>query len=171
MAALDIIPTLDFYEQLNAQIAQDYFFFTFLTQDYPTPERLISGDPEYFMRLILLGLSDIPVPYDEMALKAYLTANTTPEAITAMGECFRAGYHIDRVHDRADRDAGNTITCPSLVMWGDRGVVGTHFDVEDIWRRWCDDPVFAPMPGGHFIPEEVPGPALAALKTFLAPEL
>lgn len=168
LAVMDIIPALDFYKNSNAQIAQDYFYFSFLTQDYPVPETLISGDPKAFLRLILLGLSDRVVHYDKLALEAYLTANATPEAITAMCECFRAGFHIDRQHDLADRAAGNKIKCPTLVMWGERGVVGKHFDVERIWRSWCDQPQFAPMPSGHFIPEEVPIEAFAALNSFLS---
>jgi len=52
-------------------------------------------------------------------------------------------------------------------MWGERGVVGKLFDVERIWRGWCEQPQFAPMPSGHFIPEEAPDEALAALNGFL----
>ncbi|MBM7069537.1 alpha/beta fold hydrolase [Actibacterium sp. 188UL27-1] len=38
LVVMDIISSLDFYENSNAQIAQDYFYFSFLTQDYPVPE-------------------------------------------------------------------------------------------------------------------------------------
>ncbi len=171
LVVMDIIPALDFYEASNADIAQDYFYFSFLTQGYPIPERLISGDPEGFLRLILQGLSDKPVRYDEMAMAAYLTANATPEAITAMCECFRAGFHIDKLHDAQDRQKGRQITCPTRVMWGQEGVVGKHFDVEAVWRRWCLAPRFAPMPSGHFIPEEAPNAALTAITHFLAEDV
>ncbi len=167
LVVMDIIPALDFYENSNAQIAQDYFYFSFLTQDYPIPDQLIAGDPEAFLRLILLGLSDQVVHYDERALSAYINANTTPDAITAMCECFRAGYHIDQMHDVADRANGKKISCPTLVMWGERGVVGKHFDVRRIWEGWCEQPRFASMPSGHFIPEEAPVEAFAALSNFL----
>lgn len=167
LVVMDIIPALDFYEASNADIAQDYFYFSFLTQDHPVPERIIAGDRGGFLHLILQGLSDEPVRYNQMALEAYLKANATPEAITAMCECFRAGFHIDRWHDIEDRQNGRQITCPTLVMWGKKGVVGKHFDVERIWHGWCSDPSFAPMPSGHFIPEEAPGDALAAIQNFL----
>lgn len=168
LVVMDIIPALDFYEAANAAIAHDYFYFSFLTQDYPIPERLINGDPESFLRLILQGLSDKPVVYDPLAIKAYLKANSTDAAITAMCECFRAGYHIDQRHDAEDRKKGNRITCPTLVMWGDRGVVGAHFDVERIWRDWCKCPSFASLPCGHFIPEEAPDAALAEIERFFS---
>ncbi|MER3355851.1 MAG: alpha/beta hydrolase [Hoeflea sp. D1-CHI-28] len=167
LVIMDIIPALDFYAGLNAEVAQDYFYFSFLTQDYPIPDRLISGDPEFFLRLILQGLSDRPVPYDDIAMQAYLAANTTPEAITAMCECFRAGYHIDRRHDEADRESGRKISCPTLVLWGERGVIGRHFDVRRIWERWCRLPEFASIPSGHFLPEEAPDETLEAATRFL----
>lgn len=170
LAVMDIVPALDLYETMSAELAQDYFYFTFLTQPAPVPERLIAGDPEGFLRLILQGLSDRPVPYDPLAMAAYMATNARPEAVAAMCECFRAGYHIDRAHDLADRRAGRRIACPTLVMWGDRGVIGRHFDLQKVWAAWCEDARFAPMPSGHFIPEEAPDEALAALADFLQRE-
>jgi len=167
LVIMDIIPALNFYEAMNAEIAQDYFYFSFLTQDYPTPDRLVQNDAEAFMRLILLGLSDKPVAYAHTALDAYLAASTTPDAVNAMCECFRAGFHIDRHHDAHDREASNKIACPTLVMWGENGVVGRHFDVKDVWNEWCKDVSYAPMPSGHFIPEEAADEALSALNRFL----
>lgn len=167
LVVMDIIPELDFYGASNAQIAQDYFYFSFLTQDHPIPERLIAGDPEGFLSLILNGLSDGPVAYDPSAMSAYMAANTTPDAITAMCECFRAGFHVDRAHDIEDQRNGRKITCPTLVMWGGKGVVAKHFDVEAVWRNWCTNPRFEAMPSGHFIPEEAPEAALRAIFEFL----
>lgn len=167
LVVMGIIPELDFYEKLNAEIAQDYFYYSFLTQDHPIPERLIAGDREGFLRLILEGLSDKPVRYDQTAMWAYLKANAMPEAISAMCECFQAGFHTDRLHDVENRRSGRQITCPTLIMWGDKGVVGKHFDVERIWHDWCSDPSFAPVSSGHFIPEEAPDAALAAIQKFL----
>jgi len=168
LVVMDIIPAIDFYEASNAEIAQDYFYFSFLTQDHPVPERLIAGDPEGFLRVILEGLSDRPVQYDPLAMAAYLRANTAPEAIAAMCDCFRAGFHIDRYHDAEDRKNGRLIKCPTLVMWGEKGVVGKHFNVEHVWHDWCAAPSFAPMPSGHFIPEEAPAAAFAAIEQFIA---
>jgi len=167
IVVMDIVPALDFYDGMNAEIAQDYFYFSFLTQDHPVPESLIAGDPAGFMRLILTGLSDKPVDYDARALEMYLAAASEPSSVAAMCECFRAGYHLDRLHDAADRASGNRIRCPSLVMWGERGVVGRHFDMREIWSRWCETVAFQPMPTGHFIPEEAPNGVLAILEDFL----
>jgi len=167
LAILDIIPALDFYEAAQADIAQDYYYFFFLTQPSPVPERLISGDPSGFMDEILNGLSKQPVPYEKDALELYIANAATPEAVTAMCECFRAGIGLDSSHDREDRAAGRHIECPTLILWGENGVVGRHFDVRSIWRRWAPDAEFAPMPCGHFIPEEAPNEVTRALEDFL----
>ncbi len=167
LAVMDIIPALDFYEQANSEIAQDYFYFFFLTQPHPLPERLINGAPEAFMRQILEGLSEDRVPYHAGALEAYLAGAATPEAIVAMCECFRAGRKVDRIHDAEDLRSERKIMCPTLVMWGEKGAVGKHFDVRSIWDTWCMDALYAPMPSGHFIPEEAPDAAYDALAAFL----
>lgn len=170
LVVMDIVPALDFYETLNAGIAHDYFYFSFLTQPHPVPETLIAGDPEGFMRLILQGLSDSPVEYDPRAMTCYLEANATPDGIVAMCECFRAGYSVDRAHDAADRADGRKISCETLVLWGEKGVVGRHFDVREIWQAWCERPSFRPMDSGHFIPEEAHDEATTVLRGFLVPE-
>ncbi|MEM7709823.1 MAG: alpha/beta hydrolase [Pseudomonadota bacterium] len=167
LCVMDIVPVLDLYENATAQMAQDYFYFFFLTQPHPQPENLIAGDAEAFQRQILFGLGDAPVAYDPAALEIYLTRSSTPESIFAMCECFRAGLTIDREHDAADRKAGRKITCPTLVMWGDAGVTGRHFDLRAIWDGWCDDARYTSMPSGHFIPEEAAEPAFDALFPFL----
>lgn len=167
LAVLDIIPELNFYDRLDAELAQDYFYFNFLTQPVPVPEKMIAGDPETFMRTMMLGLSEDVVDYDPSAMAAYLASSTRPDAIVAMCECFRAGFHVDRDHDRQDIKAGRRITCPTLVGWGEKGVIKKHFDMRDVWSSWCDDARFVPLPSGHFIPEEAPIETLAAIRAFL----
>ncbi|MDW3205273.1 MAG: alpha/beta hydrolase [Alphaproteobacteria bacterium] len=166
LAILDIVPALDFYDAVSADLAQDYYYFFFLTQPRPGPERLIAGDPQGFMREILTGLSPGPVPYHDRALSLYLQSAASEASVSAMCECFRAGFTIDRDHDRADRRSGRRIMCPTLVMWGTDGVAGRHFDMGEVWARWAPDLTLAPVPGGHFIPEEAPEDAFAALSDF-----
>lgn len=167
LCVMDIVPALDLYEQTTPQLAQDYFYFFFLTQPAPLPERLIAGDPEAFQKQILCGLGDAADLYRADVLAHYTEASATPEAIAAMCECFRAGFGIDRIHDRADREVGRTITCPTLVMWGERGVIGRHFDMRAVWDRWCRDSRYTQMPSGHFIPEHAATEAFAAIDNFL----
>ncbi len=167
LAVMDVVPAYDFYKNTNAAIAQEYYYFFFLTQPHPIPENLIGGDPKGFMSEILTGLSPTQVPYDEATLELYLKAASTPAAIIAMCECFRAGLGIDRQHDTEDRQHQRKIQCPTLVMWGEKGIVGRHFDIRQIWDDWCNKPQYMPIQSGHFIPEEAPEEAYSALNTFL----
>ncbi|WP_282609788.1 alpha/beta fold hydrolase [Pelagibius sp. Alg239-R121] len=167
LAVMDIVPVLDFYEQANAAIAQDYYYFFFLTQPAPRPERLIAGDPRGFMSEILLDLTKGGSPYDPAALEAYLVASSQRDSVAAICECFRAGITLDVEHDRADRAAGRKIGCPTLVLWGEEGVVGRHFDMQAVWQGWVESLSCAAMPCGHFIPEEVPELVVEKLRGFL----
>lgn len=167
LAVMDIVPALDFYDAMTAALAQDYFYFCFLTQSAPLPERLLAGDRAGFLSNILGGLARGGDPYDPLALAAYHGTNATEDGIRAMCECFRAGFDEDREHDRTDRSKGQRIECPTLVQWGAHGVIARHFDLPTVWRGWCDKVEFAPMPCGHFIPEEAPEEALASLGDFL----
>jgi len=171
LCVMDIVPALDFYENTSAALAQEYFYFFFLTQPHPQPERLIEGDAEAFQRQILFGLGDQTVPYDRDALASYLECSTDPAAIFAMCDCFRAGYGIDRDHDAIDRAENRKITCPTLVLWGDKGVIARHFDLKNIWNGWCVDARYAAMPSGHFIPEEAPDAMFNVLRPFLIEDL
>lgn len=168
LVVMDVVPEIDLYAQTNADIAQDYFYFFFLTQPFPLPDDLIKASATPFMRQILTGLSESEPPYDEAALALYIASAGRDESITAMCECFRAGLSHDIFHDREDRAAGRQIACPTLVVWGTEGVVGRHFDVPAVWTAWAPGSRFAPLPCGHFIPEEQPEAVVALLSAFLA---
>lgn len=163
LAVVDIVPAIDLYERTTAAMAQDYYYLFFLTQAHPLAERMIADAAEDFMRGILTGLGG-DVPCDPAALALDLHTATRPEAIAAMCECFRAGITCDRAHDAADRAAARRIACPTLAMWGAQGVAGRHFDMAATWRAWAPDIRLAPVPAGHFIPEEAPEETLAALR-------
>lgn len=175
LAVLDIVPAYDLYASMTAELAQEYFYFNFLTQNHPLPERLIGSDPAGFMHAMLTGLAAGPgqeggaaeQPYERRVLDAYLAAASTSKAVTAMCQCFRAGFHIDRAHDAADLADGVTIQCPTLVLWGRQSVIGRHFHVPQVWSRWCESAKFLALDTGHFIPEEDPEGVLEALERFL----
>lgn len=167
LCVMDIVPAEDLYSRTTAAVAQEYFYFFFLTQPSPRPERWIAGDREGFLRDLLLGLGSSGSPYDPVALDLYLASAGEDASIAAMCECFRAGITRDRLDDRAELVGGEKIACPTLVMWGKNGVMGRHFDVPAIWQRWVEAPQFAALPCGHFIPEEAPDEAGDRLAEFL----
>ncbi|MGH6959417.1 MAG: alpha/beta fold hydrolase, partial [Dongiaceae bacterium] len=50
LAVLDIVPTRTLYAATNMGFATDYYHWFFLIQPAELPERLIDGDPEYYLR-------------------------------------------------------------------------------------------------------------------------
>ena len=99
------------------------------------------------------------------ALAEYLRALRRPGTAHAMCEDYRSGASIDEVHQAESGD--RRITCPLLVLWGGHSVVGTQYDPLALWRDVAIDVRGRALPGGHFLPEEVPDETLAALLTFM----
>ena len=81
-----------------------------------------------------------------------------------MCEDYRAAASIDLEHDNADLD--KRIACPLLVLWGDRGAMHGLYDVLATWRERAKDVRGFALPGGHWLPEQVPDETYAALRSF-----
>lgn len=98
-----------------------YRWFLF-AQPYDLPERLLSGDPEYFLDWTLRKMAKDPCRLSEEALAAYRAAFRRPEARHAMMQDYQAGATVDREHDLADRAAERLLDCP---VWccGNRDVL------------------------------------------------
>jgi haloacetate dehalogenase len=171
LALLDIMPTLVMWEGMTAARAMQVYHWTFLAQPAPMPETLIGGNPTFWLDDKLASWSgDRSLkPFDPRALQHYRTAFNNPDRIHATCEDYRAGATLDLAHDQADRDAGKTILCPLLVLWGDKGIPAASSSPLDAWRT-----TFAPqatggaVASGHFLPEENPRETLAALLPFLS---
>lgn len=58
--------------------------------------------------------------------------------------------------ERRQFDAGNTIRCPLLVLWGANGVIDKCFQPLDDWARVAADVRGHSVASGHYIPEEIP---------------
>ncbi|MEQ8397157.1 alpha/beta hydrolase [Thalassobaculum sp.] len=165
LAVLDICPTLDMYERTDMSFARAYYHWFFLIQPYDLPERMIGADPAFYLRSKLASSAAADVfPVDVVA--EYLRHYARPETIHAICEDYRASAGIDLEHDRADRD--DLLDVPILALWGSKGVVARTYDVLDVWRCYTTAAVSgAPLPCGHFLPEEAPEATLAALMPFL----
>ena len=60
------------------------------------------------------------------------------------------------------------MTCPLLVLWGDKGVVDRYFDPIADWRTVAVDVRGRALPSGHYVAEEAPDQTLAELAAFFA---
>ena len=81
VAVLDIAPTATMYARTDKEFATRYFWWFFLIQPYDLPERLIAGDPEYFLGKHIDGQSRTPGAIEE-AIFAGIPINVTQGAAT-----------------------------------------------------------------------------------------
>jgi haloacetate dehalogenase len=165
IAVLDIIPTRAVFEQSDQALATAYFHWFFLIQPDGFPERLIGADPAFYLESRLSRWGADRRAFTPAAVAEYLRCFEDPRCIHATCEDYRAAATIDLVHDRAD---ARKVSAPLLALWGARGFVGKQYDVLKVWRRYANDVRGAPLPCGHFLPEEAPAETLRALRGFLA---
>ncbi|WP_300156887.1 alpha/beta hydrolase [Solidesulfovibrio sp.] len=164
LALLDIAPTSTMYERTDKAFATRYFWWFFLIQPYPLPERLIDADPEFFLRRHIAGQNKIPDATEPEVLAEYLRCYLDPMTRHAICEDYRAAAGIDLAHDAADGD--KRIAAPLLALWGGRGTVGALYDVLETWREKALDVRGRALDCGHTPQDECPGDLLGELRAF-----
>jgi haloacetate dehalogenase len=168
LALLDILPTYDMFERMDAERAHRMYHWLFLAQPHPLPERLIERDAEFYLRHTLHSWVLDPAAFAPEAMASYVAAFRNPSVIRAACEDYRAGWQVDRADDADDLAAGRKITCPVLVMWGEQfGLARLRSPIE-VWDRWAEDVRGLALPTGHFLPEEAPQATADALLEFFA---
>ena len=169
IALIDIAPTLCMWEGMNATSAMKVYHWMFLAQPYPLPEKLIAADPGFYVEHTIASWtgSRSLKPYDGRAMDHYRANLLRADYTHAACQDYRAGQTHDLDHDRAARDAGQTIQCPTYILWGNAGIPAAGGPLKQ-WRE-----TFAPqaegsaLDCGHFTLEEDPDGTLAALLPFL----
>jgi haloacetate dehalogenase len=160
LTILDIIPSLRMFQTVDKAFATRNFHWFFLAQPAPFPEQMISSNPEAWLaRAGQKSPFIAPEAYAE-----YLRCLRNPETVRAMCEDYRANASIDLEQDTAD--LAKKITCPLLVLWGEKGGM-PRFDVIAEWRTRANNVRGKAVPGTHWIPEELPAELLAELVPFL----
>jgi len=107
LALLNIAPTLDMYEGTDLGFAISYYHWFLLIQPGGLPERLLSAEPEFFLRHKLGstgGGGTDPAIFTAAAMAEYIRCFSDPATIHATCEEYRAGASIDLEHDRATLD-------------------------------------------------------------------
>ena len=66
----------------------------------------------------------------------------------------------------ADGNAGKKIACPTLALWGTRGIPNSGGDPLKIWQPWATKLEGRAIDCGHFLPEVAPEETAAALLEF-----
>lgn len=162
---VDIAPTATMYELTNKEFATKYFWWFFLIQPEPFPEKLIGFDPEYFLHHHINGQIKIKGVVEDRAFKEYLRCYKNPATIHAICEDYRAAAGIDLEDDKADAD--QRIRCPLYLLWGARGTVGKLYDVVGTWRNKAVNVSGEALDCGHSTEEECPEIFLEKVKAFL----
>jgi haloacetate dehalogenase len=166
LAVLDIVPTHYVFHHVSADLARLYYHWFFLIQPYDLPERLIGADPIFYLHTKLGGWGSGGLRiFAPEALAEYERCFRDPATIHATCEDYRAAASIDLVHDEAD--LGRQVTCPVLVLWGERGVPHRVHDVLGAWHEYAADVRGHTLPTGHYLAEERPDETAAALLRFL----
>jgi haloacetate dehalogenase len=167
MALFDIAPTATMYARTDKAFATRYFWWFFLIQPYPLPERLIEADPEFFLRTHIDGQNKTANATEPAAFNEYLRCYLNPRTRHAICEDYRAAAGIDLQHDADDKDT--RLAMPILALWGAKGTVGALYDVLQTWRDKADDVRGRALNCGHTLQEENPQEVLAELNQFLLP--
>jgi haloacetate dehalogenase len=129
LSVLDIIPTLDMWKGMDAKRAMVVYHWPFLAQRAPLPEMLISKAPlEYIDWTLGSWAPDGLKKFDPRALAHYRAFFQDPARIHACCEDYRAGQSTDVKFDEEDFNAGKKITCPTLALWGSRGIPNSGGD-------------------------------------------
>ena len=167
LVILDIVPTLEIAEATDYKRALSSWYWSFLAQPVPLPERLISAEPDFLLDYLMQGWhADMFI--DPRAMAEYHRCFRKYSVIQAFCEDYRAGMGVDLEYDRADRDAGRKIKCPVTVLWGQGGTHSNYVDMIAVWKRWATNVSGGPLPCGHFLPEEQPEKTAKALIDALA---
>ncbi|MBW5412699.1 alpha/beta fold hydrolase [Pseudomonas sp. MAG002Y] len=167
MILLDIAPTLAMYNQTDEAFARAYWHWFFLIRPAPLPETLIDADPDLYLRSVMGTRSAGLAPFMDGAFEEYLRCLKLPGTARGICEDYRASATIDLEHDRADRAANRMLTMPTLALWGADGIVGKCFDPLAEWKKVATDVQGKALPGGHYLPEEVPEALLDEVTAFL----
>jgi haloacetate dehalogenase len=107
---MDIAPTLTMYRGTNQEFATKYQWWFFLIQADPLPEHMIGLDPKFYLQHIFEGLNKTPGAIAIEVMNEYVRAFSSPDAIHASCEDFRAAAGIDLEMDKADDEEGRRST-------------------------------------------------------------
>jgi len=161
---LDIAPTYKMYRDVTKEFASVYFHWFFLIQPAPIPETLLAGKGDVFLRNWLFR-GVVPNVISEELFAKYVRSFDDPATLHAMCEDYRAAATIDLEHDEADID--QKVQCPLLALWGATGVMERLYDVIATWKERAINVQGKAMPGGHWLPEQLPNELYRELIAFL----
>lgn len=160
LAILDGVPILEALERCNLRFAQRWWHWFFFAQ-HDKPERAILSDP-----LAWYGGSEASMGKENFA--DFRSSVEDPRTVQGMLGDYRAGMHIDHLHDLDDRNCGRKLTCPLHVLWSLQDDLEMLYgDVLSVWQPWSTLPVSGlGIDSGHHMAEEAPAELAHELISF-----
>ena len=139
-----------------------------MMQPYDLPEKMLSSIPaDYYMKKKLskrgASLDFCKETFDEY-VKCF-----NYKTIRGSCEDYRASPSCDLDMDNIDYEKKNKISCPLLVLWGNRSDTGKVWgDVLNVWGDYSfSKPIGEGLDCGHYLQEEKPKEVINWLKNFL----
>ena len=99
---LDVVPSLEAFENMDASLAFSWFHWQLMRQPYPLPETVFSADPKLFLDFFLDTWTAVPSSFTDEAYAEYLRCFSNPETVRAMCADYR-GIALDLEHEYRTR--------------------------------------------------------------------
>lgn len=164
-AALDIVPTLSVWDNIDLANGMSTFHWFFLAQPRPMPENLVIAQSDHYIAHLLdrwAGENKL----DKDAIEHYLQAFRKPETVISSCADYYSGATKDVEHDRIDQKNGTKITCPVLIIYGEGFIKGMAKSPESEWVPWTTNLTSKQINCGHFVAEEAPEECANSLAPF-----
>lgn len=168
LISVTVVPTPEMWAGANKTFGLGAWHWFMLAQPEPLAEKLLSGDPRFFLDATLAKMAGSLDRLNPLALADYRQAFCDADVRHFICEDYRAGAGVDEAHDLNDRAAGRRITAPVLVLWEQGRTYGGGRQPLAIWADWATEVEGQGLCGGHLLPELASEAVLAAVKPFLA---
>jgi haloacetate dehalogenase len=166
-AFMDMLPQHHLLNNVTKSWGMFSWHWFFMVQPNPLPETMISADPEFYIRRKLAKTPQGLSFFDPRALAEYIRCIKNPKTVYGMCEDYRATFGVDLDMDTADFERGKKVSCPAMILWGEKGGVGRNHDAAAIWSRYATDIArTATVPSGHYLQEECPDETYSELRKF-----
>ncbi len=160
LAILDGVPILEALERCDLRFATQWWHWFFFAQ-HDKAEQAIVADP-----LKWYGGSEALMGKENFA--DFRAAVEDPTTVQGMLGDYRAGIHVDHLHDLDDRTSGRRLICPLHVLWSLRDDLEMLYgDVRAVWQPWSTMSVSGlGIDSGHHMAEEAPFELATELTSF-----
>ena len=166
VAFMDILPTHHVFAHSTREWGLNSYHWFFMAQPYDFPERLLSGNEDYYIRKKLLKQGAGKGGFTEEEVREYVRV-CTPEQIHGVCSDYRATAFVDYEMDRVEFEQGIRVEQPSMVLWGERSHTQKFYHPAEVWPRYAARiERMVALPCGHYPNEQSPEETLQALTGF-----